>query len=292
MKFCSIFVFLSVLSFQGLASVCGDVYLTQEQAIKSQLQKFVSQFPEQSSYLPSSTIEFHPPHGEKSWTGERDTLLISTAGLDPIQIKTLSTALLKILPEKFISFPLKEGATHLLTRLRQEVFDFDTTDDLNSPRDYSRNLSPVFKKSAYRPPSSSSRRIEPMVRLSEPEFIALQNYIHKALLSPKSILGDFNMQGKLDNSISSRNGHNCTSWLCSFEINPSESMSDILGVSSKSPVPLNVGTNPGYFAAHLATLAPRERVPFLVIWTPEALNVATQRLKTKKMTDWNFNPLD
>jgi hypothetical protein len=291
MRILSTLFLLSFFALQSLASFCSELHLASPQIMKSRLESFVSQFPGHSAYLPSTSIEFQPPRGQKIWSGTRDLLLISTAKMSHDQLTSISDALLQTVPRHSISFPLKEGVSHLLTRMNKEVFDFDTH-YLPSPNESSKNLSPIFSKRAYRPPSSSSRRIEPFIRLSEAEFAALQYFVQKALSSPKATLGDFNMQGKLNNTISSSSGHNCTSWLCSFQISPSQAVIDILGISSRSPLPLNVATNPGYLAAHLATLAPSDRVPFVVIWTPEPLEIATQKIQKSKLTDWNFNPID
>lgn len=247
----------------------------------------ILQNPNLSLFFDSSRMAFREEQrfrlnvgGEKRKAGRR-MLVISTHGLTPEARLDLRRRYLETFARTSVSFPLKERATHLMTRIDERVFNFGR---------FVVNFLPRFRRKAYQPPRG--RALEVVVALSLAEEAKLQEYLGNILRRRARTIGKFRMEGhqfsegKIDRNRTRGGGHNCSSWIATAPIGPAgEPLLELLGGRRE----VEVATNPGWWTSWLAAFAPEERIPVVLHWTPEPLEVALAKLADGQNFEWNFN---
>jgi hypothetical protein len=212
---------------------------------------------------------------------ERPVLLISTRALSDSRKSALISDYVNAMARGTVSFPLKESADHL--RMRLGTRDFDWWRVLNT--------------GAYR--SSSSDRMEPIVALSPTEELRLRFYVEQALKDGQRVVGrrailrgiaDGRTFGRLRNNRprSGREGHNCTSWVCTVQLGDNhQRLIEMVGAT----VDLEVHTNPGWWNHFLTGAASTERVPLVVYWSHERnLGELSAHVRSDaNFPTWDFN---
>lgn len=218
--------------------------------------------------------------GEKVKTGRR-MLVISTHGLGAVERELLRARYLETFGRGYVSFPLKERAKHLMTRIDERVF--------NNGRAVV-NWIPRFRTRSYAIPRS--RALEVMIALSPAEEANLQTYLANIKRHRMRTIGRFTMEGhqyttaKLDHNVTLEGGHNCSSWIALAPIGAGgEALMELLGGDRA----LEVGTNPGWWTNWLAATAPAARIPQVLHWTPLPLSEALATIPSGKNFAWDFN---
>jgi hypothetical protein len=217
--------------------------------------------------------------GEKRKTG-RKLLVISTASLSEEDRQMLTEEYLRYFKDGWISFPLKERASHLMTRIDRRVFNFGR---------FLVNWIPRFRRKAYTIPRS--RALEVMLKISSHEEEKLQSYLANILKNRRRTIGKFRMDGSqfskgtLSDNRPFSGGHNCSSWIATAPIgSQGQPLLEILGGDRN----LEIGTNPGWWTNWLAATAPADRVPFVIHWTPLSLEEAKDSIVSGASFSWDF----
>jgi len=215
--------------------------------------------------------------GEKVRSSRR-VLVVSTHGLSPDDFVKLEKAYLA--ENKNLSFPLKERAKHLHTRIDGEIYNFGRAVV---------NWIPRFRRKAYRAPRR--RALEVNLRLEPEENARLREYLGNILSRRRRTIGGFNMSGhqftngKIDNNLPLAGAHNCSSWIATAPLREGAALLEILGGDRA----LEIGTNPGWWTSWLAAAAPADPIPFIIYWTPEPLAAALAPLAPGTNFPWDFN---
>lgn len=216
---------------------------------------------------------------EEKRRGARKLLVISTANLTEKEKESLKEAY--FLDQKnHISFPMKERGKHLKVRIEGNVYNFGR---------FVINLIPRFRTRKLRIPSSKT--LEVVLSLKDSENEKLGIYLNNIKRNRRKTIGAFHMDGhqftngKIDNNLAHKNGHNCSSWIGTAPIGETnEPLMEILGGDRS----LEVSTNPGWWTNWLAATAPEERVPYIIYWTQEPLEVAIREVQSGKNLEWDF----
>ncbi len=217
--------------------------------------------------------------GEKIKTG-RKLLLISTQGLSDGERQVLTDLYLRNFESGWISFPLKERASHLMTRIDRRVFNFGR---------FVVNWIPRFRRKSYSVPRS--RALEVMLKIAPHEEEKLRIYLNNILKNRRKTIGKFRMEGSqfskgnLRDNRTLTGGHNCSSWIATAPIgNNDQPLLELLGGDRD----LEIGTNPGWWTNWLAATAPADRVPFVIHWTPLPLETAKAAIASGASFNWDF----
>ena len=218
--------------------------------------------------------------GEKIKTGRR-LLVISTHNLNAVERDLLRARYLDAFGRGYVSFPLKERAKHLMTRIDERVF--------NNGRAVV-NWIPRFRTKSFAVPRS--RALEVMVRLRDEEDARLQAYLRNIKQNRMRTIGPFTMEGhqyttgKLDHNVTLKGGHNCSSWIALAPLGTNdEALLELLGGDRA----LEVATNPGWWTNWLAAAAPADRIPQVLHWTDLPLAEALASIAPGKNFAWDFN---
>lgn len=216
----------------------------------------------------------------KRKTGRR-LLVISLHGLGEEEKARLSARYLEAFGPGFVSFPLKERAKHLMTRIDGRIFNYGRAFV---------DWIPQFRTKAYRLPRA--RSLEVMVRLTPAEGENLQTYLANIKRRRARVIGPFRMaghqqtRGRIDDNRTLAGGHNCSSWIAFAPIAEGNlSLMEALGGSRAD----EVATNPGWWTNWLAAAAPADRVPFVLHWTPLPLEAALAEISPAQNFNWDFN---
>jgi hypothetical protein len=218
--------------------------------------------------------------GKKHKTGRR-LLVISLHGLSDAAREELRARYLEAFGRGFVSFPLKERAKHLMTRIDARIFNYGRAFV---------NWIPQFRTKAYRLPRA--RSLEVMVKLTPQEDENLQTYLRNIKLRRGRTIGPFTMEGhqftrgKLTDNRTLKGGHNCSSWIAFAPI--AEEETSLLEALSGSR-DVEVATNPGWWTNWLSAAAPADRVPFVLHWTPLPLKEALAQISPSQNLNWDFN---
>lgn len=219
-------------------------------------------------------------HGEKL-QAFRSVIVISTFGLGRAEISALEKKYLAEFGSSFISFPLKERAKHLITRIDGNLYNFGRAVVDWLPR---------FRVKKYSAPRE--RTLEVMLRLEPGEIEKLRLYLQNIRQNRARTIGGFSMAGqqlttgKLAQNLPLSGGHNCSSWIATAPVGAGgEPLLEILGGSRE----LEVGTNPGWWASWLSAAGSMERIPFLLHWTPQPLAKALAEIIPGERFLWDFN---
>jgi hypothetical protein len=211
----------------------------------------------------------------------RKIMVISTYGLGAEELLTLRERYLDEFGKSYVSFPLKERAKHLMTRIDSRIFNFGRAVV---------NWIPRFRVREFAVPKS--RSLEVILRLEQSESERLQLYLKNILRNRRATIGGFTMEGhqftasKLDRNVTLKGGHNCSSWIATAPLGKSdEALLELLGGDRA----LEIGTNPGWWTNWLAATAPAERIPFVLYWTPLPLGRAVAELVPGRNFEWDFN---
>ncbi len=217
--------------------------------------------------------------GQKVKTG-RKLLVISTHGLSEADRRALTEKYLRNFETGWISFPLKERASHLMTRIDRRVFNFGR---------FVVNWIPRFRRKLYSIPRS--RALEVMLKITPQEEEKLQRYLGNILKNRSKTIGKFRMEGSqfsrgtLGDNRTLHGGHNCSSWIATAPIGSNEQpLLELLGGDRE----LEIGTNPGWWTNWLAATAPADRVPFVIHWTPLSLEAAKSAIVSGASFSWDF----
>jgi len=219
---------------------------------------------------------FTLPWRDTPKTKFRRLLVVSTFNLSPEQKQDLLRRYLAAFSAQTVSFPLKERASHLMTRIDSRVFNFGRAVV---------NWLPRFRRKSFALPRS--RVLEVVVALEANEDSRLHQYLANVLANRRRTIGKFRMEGhqytvgKIDQNRTLRSGHNCSSWIATAPLGPQDQpLLELLGGRRK----LEVGTNPGWWTSWLASCAPEERIPLVILWTPAPLEEELAREFT-----WDYN---
>lgn len=217
--------------------------------------------------------------GEKKKTG-RPMLVVSTYGLTDEEKQKLLNRYLETFEKNWVSFPLKERASHLMTRIDQRVFNFGR---------FLINWIPRFRRKKFQIPRSPT--LETMVRLEPQEWKNLKEYLENILRQRSKTIGGFRMDGtqysnaKINDNRPIRGKHNCSSWIATAPIGSNqEALLELLGGDRD----LEIGTNPGWWTNWLTATATQERVPFVIHWTPKPLEKALSEIPSGANFSWDF----
>lgn len=218
----------------------------------------------------------------------RRVLVLSYGGLNETQKAMLIQDYLNAMSRGTVSFPIKEGANHLYVRLGHRVLDFVDGSEGGS----------LFNLADYILPSKSSpRRLEAIFALQPDEELKLRFYVENAFRDLEKTLGGFKMRGSASGETEGgiignrptnpKEGHNCTSWICTAPIGPNRQPLLEMAGATKA---IEVHTNPGWWSYFLTGAAREDRVPMVAFWTKEPLDEALQSVKAgSEFPTWNFN---
>jgi hypothetical protein len=217
--------------------------------------------------------------GTKIKTG-RKLLVISTYGFDESKRLEYRDRYLQNFERGWISFPLKERASHLMTRIDRRVFNFGR---------FVVNWIPRFRTKKYGIPKS--RALEVMLKIETQEENKLHVYLNNILKNRSKTIGKFRMEGSqfskglLNDNRTLQGGHNCSSWIATAPLGEkNETLLEILGGDRS----FEIGTNPGWWISWLAATAPQERVPFVIHWTNLPLSEALKGIESGANFSWDF----
>ncbi len=217
--------------------------------------------------------------GEKKKTG-RNLLVVSTHGLTEQEKQELLRRYLETFEKNWVSFPLKERASHLMTRIDRRVFNFGRL---------LVNWIPRFRRKSFQIPKSPV--LETLVRLDPKEWENLQKYLENILHKRNKTIGGFHMngtqfsRGAIDDNRPVRGKHNCSSWIATAPIgNKQEALLELLGGDRN----LEIGTNPGWWTNWISATANEQRVPVLIHWTPKPLEKALSEISSGANFPWDF----
>ncbi|GAB4013863.1 MAG: hypothetical protein Fur0010_11140 [Bdellovibrio sp.] len=221
-------------------------------------------------------------------SGRRNIYPISISGLSKDQLQNFKKDYLAAVSENTISFPLKEKAGHLNTRVGKDVVDFY----------FGSNVS----KSVYEFPSYS--KLEPLFEFEPDEFLRFRQYMENGINNGRELLGasgydgvkgktggriDMNRAGEFDsqgNFVPGRESHNCTSWLCTAPVGDNgEAIHDLAG----APRSHEIHTNPGWWTMWLVNYGKKKRSPFAVYYTDGSLDNVEQSIRENGHLKWDFN---
>lgn len=220
--------------------------------------------------------------------GKRNIYAISMNGMDQQTLQSFKEDYFKAVSENTISFPLKQKAGHLYTRVGNNVVDFY----------FGSNVA----KSAYEFPTYS--KLETFFEFEPDEFLRFREYMENGTTNGRELLGSSgydgvkgstggrlnnNRAGQFDadgNFTASRESHNCTSWLCTAPVGDNgEAIHDLAG----APRSYEVHTNPGWWTMWLVNYGKKKRSPFAVYYSDESLDSLERTIREKGHLDWDFD---
>ena len=251
-----------------------------EGSIQARLARFQARWSDRVRVVDNVGFEFKADGATDVTSSRKRVLAISTEGLD----EAGKVALIRDFTDAFsrgtVSFPVSERGGHLYTRIGNQVADWA----------FSFNLNP-YRGVSY------GRRMEPFLSLSPQEELRLRFYVEQASKDPSGVIGSFNMEGVASGRTkgelrdnrpqSSRNGHNCTSWMCTAAIGDGDQrLLQLSGASARD----EVHTNPGWWLHWLSGGADAQRIPFVAIWDDQhALGDMLGSIKTgETFKNWDF----
>lgn len=215
---------------------------------------------------------------EKRKTG-RKLLIISTDNLDLDQKLQLEKAYW-LDQSEHISFPMKERGKHLKVRIEKNVYNFGR---------FIVNFIPRFRTKKWRMPEGKA--LEVVLSLTDSENEKLGIYLNNIKKRRARTIGGFHMEGfqysngKIDDNLAHKNGHNCSSWIGTAPLGESyEPLIEVLGGNRS----MQVATNPGWWTNWLAAYAPDERIPYIIYWTNKSLSEALSTIQSGTNLDWDF----
>jgi hypothetical protein len=214
----------------------------------------------------------------------RDIWVVSTNGLSARDRAEMTKRYLEKFGERTVSFPLRERASHLMTRIDGRLFNFGR---------FVVNWIPRFRRKRYL--VSSGRVLETILSLSQEEYEKLQRYLANILENRSKTIGRFGMEGCQftnnrigDNrpSEGQRKRHNCSSWIATAPISQGEkSLLEAMGGCRED----EVATNPGWWTSWILATVTGERMGPIVLWTPVPLEVELEKLEAGHNFPWDFN---
>jgi hypothetical protein len=253
-----------------------------EGSIETRLARFQARWSNNAKIVDDVGFSFTPEGSSSSVSSRRRVLLISLKDLSEADQAQLIRDYTDAFSRGTVSFPVGENGGHLYTRIGNQVADYSFHLNLND----------------YRAPSWS-RRIEPFIKLNPQEELRLRFYVENAAKDPASVVGSFNMEGvasgrtqgtlRDNRPVSSRAGHNCTSWMCTARIGDSdERLLELAGARVRQ----EVHTNPGWWLYYLTGAGESSRIPFVAVWENErTLSTMARSVRTgQDFPRWEFNP--
>ncbi len=211
----------------------------------------------------------------------RDVLVVSTHGLTEAQKQNVLKNYLAATPNNLISFPLREKTDHLKLRIGELTFSHTYP--------WIRQL-PKFEVEPYAFPRG--RRMDVMLKLTPSEMQNIKIYIKNIRRWRFGTLGKFTDEGtqygrgQLNSNRALKGGHNCTSWISTAPIGANkEILLELLG-GKKSH---EIGTNPGWWGSWLVATAPKDRIPFITVFTtmPLEASLATEVVTAQPFV-WDY----
>jgi hypothetical protein len=238
--------------------------------VTARMAEFQAKFPNNVKFIDDVKFDLE---GVQS---KRKLLVISTHGLNQGAKNSLVDEYLKYISSNTISFPLDPGAGHLYTRWGAKKVDYYGW----------------WNKKSYE--LADSERLETLVELSPEEFLNARTYIDNVSSDRSSVLGSNSYSGargetkrKLDDNkpLTSGEGHNCTSWICTAPIGKdAQTLHELTGATRDQ----EMHTNPGWWSNWVAAGAKPERVPAIVYWTDKPLaGIESTKIKDG-LFQWNF----
>lgn len=242
------------------------------------VKSFVNRWPKNVMW--SSRAEVHFDGGaDYQWSKNKKILTISLHGLTSEQRDQILKDYLETVSRGTVSFPASTPGYHLHTRLGSKVFGFNGTGDASIDLAET-EMGGEFTMNDYRLPSESRTRLEPIVILSPQDELQLRFYVQNAVLDSKQTLGNFRYNGpptslfegslRRNKSVLNSESHNCTSWICSVPLKGGP-LYKIISPKDAFSEEIENFTEPNWWIGTLATKSLNSRVPFLVYWTPEAI---------------------
>lgn len=282
----------------------GDRDLSAEQRterIRRDLTAFIEGHSVNAALVSRVRTAFRESSTGADFSGRTDVLVISLNGLDAGARAEIRSRVVELTGPRTVSFPLKNGESHLFTRAGGEVvYDFDyrwpTTGEYAARR-LPENWNLYIFENNYGSKIESGihdQVLEPIVSLSEHESLRFQTYLSNVRANIEGTIGRFNFEGtvyssgRLERNVPPRGtGNNCTSWVMNAPVGVSgESFLSLLGPRTR----FNgwIGTNPGWLLGYVLTQGNPQRVPVTILWTHEPLETARRNLETNGLTQWNF----
>jgi hypothetical protein len=253
-----------------------------EGSMDTRLARFKARWENNVKLVDDVGFSFTAEGGRRATESRRRVLLISTKGMSSETKALLIRDYTDAFSRGTVSFPVGEQGGHLFTRIGNQVADYA----------YSFNLR------GYEAPYWN-RRIEPFMSLNPQEELRLRFYIENASKNSSEVVGSFSMDGAArantrgnlrDNRpISSRVGHNCTSWMCTSRIGDGdERLLELAGAR----VSQEVHTNPGWWLYFLTGAGESSRIPFVAVWDGDrALSSMARSVRSgQDFPAWNFAP--
>ena len=207
----------------------------------------------------------------------RQVLVIAMAGLAESDEERIREDFLRAVGADTISFPLREAADHLRTRIGSLAFAV-------SPEG--------VRVDEYQVPSGR-RRIEAMLVLTPDEMSKLRAYAGGVIDDTLGVLGPITMLGGArttrrtlnDNRPTDGTRHNCTTWVT---LAPIGADGADLSALAQMPASWTSHDNPGWWSLFLTGASRSERARHVIYWTDRPL--ADEPLAPGKPLPWNFNP--
>ena len=207
----------------------------------------------------------------------RKVVMISSQGLSDDQKIRIARDYTDAISVGTVSFPLQEGgATHLLTRVGDQVLNF-------------------FRGVNAIPFRVPSRNLEAIVALRPEEELRLRFYLERAMKDDTQVIGDFKAAGAWDaltpgeprnNRALNAEGRNCASWICTAPIGSNhQGLHSLVGLKGESAE--RAVTSPAEWSQYLTSQAPAVRVPYVVYWTEASLDETPLR-SGESFPAWNF----
>lgn len=254
----------------------------------ARMAKFVKNNPGQVSLVPG--VVYKKKESTNKYLAARETLVISSAGLNKKRRENLLAEYREMMAGDFISFSVWERSTHLFLQLGGKFFDFGFW---VIPYWFGKHIkTKLYRFRQRRILFPQSRRLEPVIALKEKETQRLGLYLGLLAKDHKQILGNYydpgcqDTNGRIDDN-RARLGHNCTSWVTTAPIgDDGKCLLEILGTERAH----EIGTNPGWWVNWILHGAIADRIPAVIYWTPEKLEtVLESQVVTGKTISWDFN---
>lgn len=298
---------VSLISGSAAANTCSAVHRSEPrlisslqdeaQALRQRLQSFLSQRPE-ARLVEDVPVKFEElQEAGATFRGALNLVVISLYGKSQAEQAHIQKQALEMMGESSISFPLEEAGPHLYVRYKDEILDYDYRHGWGEEKQYDKWRIHLFQNS-YRVfhTYNSVRALEPIISLSGPERVRLDQFIAAAKKDVVATLGRFRYSGTVFNSGNllsnvppEGTGNNCTSWLMNAPL-LTDGQSLLSGLGPRSEFDAYIATNPGWLMGYLTTQAHPDRLPATLLWTKEPLEQALQNLEKNGLKNWNFDP--
>ncbi|CAN0137085.1 unnamed protein product, partial [Phaeothamnion confervicola] len=242
-----------------------------ELPLPERLQNFIERWPENARLV--SDVPFTFGKGSQ----QREVLVLAREGLTEANAEMFRRDYVDTIGCDTISFPLREGAEHLRTRIGALTFA----------------LSPEgLRVDDYQAPRPRRRRLEAVLRLESAEMWNLRRAVGAILDNTLAVLGPITLDAgsrrttaRIDDNRPLDGGeHNCTTWIT---LAPLGTAGEDLATLAQMPAHWTSHDNPGWWSMFLTGASRSPRAGLVVYWTDKSLH--EEPCASGVPIPWDFN---